>query len=405
MSLKGDPEKFLSGPTPSELAMLAVEDAKGVTASGRAFTETLFVSPDGDGSNGSSWDFAYTTIQDALDAASTDVNDATLIMIAPTSSYYNINTAGDPTWAANVELRGTHRIWAPIRNIQSSATSILKFTGKASIKDLAIFQSSGAQNGVIFKASGWRVRQCGFNSETVTGSSTSICIDGSSAQTRGGIMEDVQFQPNVGLSRCLHVDNSKVNEFRDIHIDGALTGIHITGASDENAFHGVDIGDSVLGIDIDSGQTQHFVGMNFHDNTRNIDDEVGNHTYNNIKGSSPVYIYPDDFTGINAPSHANANEWGVLTQVVSLNAIDNPFRIVGVIFAPAVSQWSRVRITADSATTFSNEYMFDASRKAGNSAPAGTDFIYNANTKIEAQTKVVGTGPDAIPLWFKIQGI
>ena len=39
------------------------------------------------------------------------------------------------------------------------------------------------------------------------------------------------------------------------------------------------------------------------------------------------------------------------------------------------------------------------------SASSGTDFIYNAGTKIEAQTKVDGAGPDSVNVWFKIQEI
>jgi len=33
------------------------------------------------------------------------------------------------------------------------------------------------------------------------------------------------------------------------------------------------------------------------------------------------------------------------------------------------------------------------------------DFIYNANTKIEAQTKVISAGPDPVYVWFKVQEI
>ena len=84
--------------------------ASGNFISGRAVTATLYVSPNGNDLDGSSWDNAYTTIQAALDAASTDADDLTQIMIAPHSTYYDIATTGDPTWTGNYELVGSHRL-------------------------------------------------------------------------------------------------------------------------------------------------------------------------------------------------------------------------------------------------------------------------------------------------------
>jgi len=54
-----------------------------------------------------SWSYlSHSYIEDALDAASTDVDECTLILIAPHATY-NINRTGDPTWSANVILQGT----------------------------------------------------------------------------------------------------------------------------------------------------------------------------------------------------------------------------------------------------------------------------------------------------------
>ncbi|KKM01520.1 hypothetical protein LCGC14_1793660, partial [marine sediment metagenome] len=61
---------------------------------GRAYTATLFVSPDGDNSDGTILRKAFQTINAALDAASTDANDLTLIYISPHATYYDINLTG-----------------------------------------------------------------------------------------------------------------------------------------------------------------------------------------------------------------------------------------------------------------------------------------------------------------------
>ena len=237
-------------PTP---LMNDILNGTGMATAGRAVTATLFVSPDGNDADGLTWDTAYTTIQGALDAASTDANDCTLILIAPTATFYDIATTGDPTWSCNVHIQGTHRIWAAIRNEHASATSVFKFTGKASIQDLAIFTEDGV-DGVIFTKSGWRVRNCGFNSSGTDAANTSVYIDGSAAVTRGGIMEDVQFIGNVANTTAIHINKSTVNEFRNIHVHTCLVGLHIEdAASDLNTFYNCDFGDCALGMDLDAG--------------------------------------------------------------------------------------------------------------------------------------------------------
>jgi len=383
----------------------SLNEAIGASIIGLCVTDVLFVSPNGDNSDGSSWTKAYTTIQAALDAASTDADDCTLINIGPHATYYDINTTGDPTWSANVILNGTHRLWAAIRNTHASATSIMKFTGKASLINLAIFQT-GTVDGVIFTKSGWRVRRSGFNSESLTGPAASICIDGSAALVRGGIMEDVQIRGHVTHTRAIHLDTAKINEFKNIFIYKCATGIHIEDAdSDGNYFHNLEIGECALGIDIDAGNNQLFKDINLYGNTRNIDDEVGDHSYKNIQGSFPIAIYPDNFTGVTVASDAVADTWGSLTELIAANAIDNPFRVVGYIFDPDVSQWSRMRFTGDGGTTYFDDTMFDGQKNLGTKALAGTEFVFNADTKIEAVAKVIGAGPDNIQVWLEVQEI
>ncbi len=379
--------------------------ALGATISGRAVTDTLFVSPNGDNTTGKSWSKAYNTIQAALDAASTDANDCTLINIGPHATYYDIDTTGNPTWSANVILNGTHRLWAAVRNSHASATSILKFTGKASLINLAVFQV-GTVDGVIFTKSGWRVRQCGFNSEALTGAATAIHLDGSSAFIRGGIAEGIEIRGHATHTKGIHLDNAKINEFHHIRIHSCLSGIHIEDAdSDQNTFCSLDIGDSALGVDIDEGNNQHFEHVNFHHNTRNVDDEVGDHIWTDIHGQFPIRVYPDDFSGVTVASAAGAGAWGSLTELVAANAIDNPFRIVAVHMDPSVNQWSRVRLTGDAGTIYHDDLMFDGNRREGTAAPSGTEFIFNADTKIEGMAKVAGGGPDNIDIWLEIQEI
>jgi len=68
----------------------------GSSIVGRAVTDTLYVSVNGANTDGHTWRGALNTVSAALDAASADANDCTLILLGPHASYYDIDTADDP---------------------------------------------------------------------------------------------------------------------------------------------------------------------------------------------------------------------------------------------------------------------------------------------------------------------
>ena len=387
----------------SGLLFIGAYNPKYIPDQTEAITATLFVSSDGSGTNGLSWVTAYTTIQDALDAASTDPDDLTLILVAPIATYYDINTTGDPTWTGNYEIRGSHRIWSAIRNEHTDANCVMKFTGKVAITNLAIFTADSI-DGVVFTGNGWRVRKCGFNSSSTDAFNTSVYIDGSAALTRGGIMEDVQFIGNVAYTKAIYINQSTVNEFRDVNIHAALTGAHITNAnSDINYFHDIDIGECATGFDIDAGNEQHLDGINLHHNTVNFDDEVGDHTFSGITGEFDMDTKPDDLTGTTVLASATALVWGADTEVRAAAADTVPFKIVGYIFEPAVTQKHKVRFTADDGVTYFDEVFVEQTKNSGSDAGSDTDFIFNVGTVIKASVKAESDGSDAMKIWLKTQ--
>ena len=383
-----------------------VQGTIGNSISGIAVTETLFVSPDGNGTNGSNWTNAYTTIQAALNAASVDGDDCTLIMVSPNATTYDINITGDPTWTGNYHIKGSHRNWAKITNSHASATSIMKFTGKVSIEDVTIDIGYTDLNGVIISGSGTkgcRLRHTYFEAEHATGAHTCLEISGGTEYAK---LEDVMFHGEINYTTGLIINNCKFSDIHDVQFHDCLVGMQqANAASDGNEYHRLLFHTCTLGIDLDAGNSAIFDHLNFYDCTRNVDDEVGDATWRAIHGQFPIYIYPDDFTGITVASAAGAGTWGSLTEIVAAAAIDNPFRIVAVHFAPSVNQWSRVRFTADAGTTYYDDLMFDVKRREGQAAPSGTEFIFNADTKIEAMAKVDGGGPDNINVWIEIQEI
>jgi hypothetical protein len=378
-------------------------DMLGNASTQRAVTATLHVSPDGSGTDGLSWATAYQTIQDALDAASTDANDCTLILIAPHDTYYDIDTAGDPTWTGNYELVGTHRLWSVVRNTNVGATSILKLTGKASLNHL-VFVQTDTLNGIILTKSGYRVKQCAFSSSGLTGAATSIHIDGSAATIIGGLLENIEINGHVTHSTGIYFDTATTCDNQAVHIHTCLTGIQIVNAaSDKNNFEFSDIGDCALAIDIDGGNEQHFANITFHHNTRNIDDEVGDHTYVNIFGEFNIYLYPANMTGTNVLTGA-AVTYGLDTELVAANAIDNPFRIVGVNFEPDDTDLYQVRFTSTGAAPYYDEIQFEGVRREGQAAASGTEHVFNADTRISCSARN-RSGTDNTLVWLEIQEI
>jgi len=381
-------------------------DDVGNFVSGRAVTATLRVSPNGDGSNGLSWPTAYTTIEDALDAldaASTDKGDCTLILISPHETNYNINTADDPTWAANVILMGTHRNWTSIKNTHASATSIMKLTGKSAAIDLNFHLGSGSVNGLIMTRGGCRGYNLQFIGKDLTGAATALWIDADSK--RHAKLVDCNFLGHVTHMTALKVDQMAYSLFDNIRIHDCLVGIHIVGAaSDKNIFSDIDLGDSALGLDIDAGSEQHFREITLHHNTTNVDDEVGDHEWTNIFGSFPIIVLPDNLTGTTVNTNVAADTWGVDTELLAAVGRDKPFRIVGIHTEPSAAGWFSVRFSADGGATHYDVLLFDGTKREGIAAPSGTEFIFNKGTRISASAKS-DTGGDSVQIWLEIQEI
>jgi hypothetical protein len=380
----------------------------GSAITGRSITATLYVSPDGDDTNGTSWDKAYTTIQGALDAASTGANDCTLIMIAPKETSYDINTTGDPTWSGNYILTNSHRNWSRIGNTHASATSVMKFTGKISLVNTTIDCGTSDVNGVIISGSGAKgamLDNVYFECEDVTGAQTALEISGGTEYIK---CKDLLFHGTQAYTTGMLINDGHLCEFKGVEFHDCLKGLQITNAdSDSNTFRDFLFHTCTIGMDIDAGNGQIFKKISFYDCTRNIDDEVGDHQYEDLNGDFPIYVYPDDFTGIAIASDGTADTWGALTDIVAASAIDNPFRIVGVTFNPqsAVSQYERVRFTADNGTIYYDDLLYKGDKREVGAAPSGTEFIFNADTRIQAQCKTISAGPDTVNIWIEIQEI
>ena len=382
------------------------EDMLGNAALGRAVTATLRVSPNGSGADGLSWRTAYQTINAALDAASTEGDDCTLILVAPHATNYDINTTGDPTWSANVVLQGAFRNWSKVMNSHATATSIMKLTGKSAVIDMNFNLGEGPLNGLILTHGGCRVRRCQFVGEDLTdGPSIALYLNHASGGKHAKV-EDCDFLGGVDDMIAVGINQFGYSVFSDLRIHECAVGIGIMGAnSDGNQFRNIGIGGCFVGIDIDAGNHQHFRDVLFHDNTVNVTDAVHDHIWSDIKGEFPITIEPDDMAGVTLTADAAADVWGPDTEIRA--AVDStvPFRIVAEIVEPQIAQWYHLRLSSDSGVTFFDRFMVSTARATGAFAPAGTEYIFNAGTRISGSIKAESAGSDTMQVWLKIQEV
>ncbi len=386
-------------PLTTDALLVNQQDDVGPQSLARAITATLRVSPDGDGTDGLTWATAYQTPQAAFDAASTDANDCTLVLIVPAT--YDIDMTGNPSWAANLEVRGTHRGWGMIQNGHGTATAVMRFTGRVSITDITINPGATAIDGVIITSDSPRLRRVMMECEDATGAMTGITLSGGAEHA---VLEDVEVHGAVAYTTGLLLNNAPHNHFENLQLHDCLTGLQITdGLSDTNEFHHCDFHDCALGIDIDAGNGHTFDDILFSNCTRNVDDEVGDHHWSNINGAFDVAILPDDLTGV-AVSTGGAGVYGSDTEILAAAGRDNPFRVVTYYFDPSTSEWYQVRLSDDSGTTFFDVLQFDANKQRGNSASSGTEHIFNRATRISASARDV-SGGDTVQVWVGIQEI
>jgi len=376
---------------------------------GKNVTATLFVSPNGDNSDGLSWATAFTTIQGALAAASTDVNECTRIVIGINTgaNHYDIDITGDPTYTGNYVIEGTHRTWQKIMNTHASATSILKFTGYVELKDLNFnLGGSGTDpdvNGVIITKGAFRVDCCQFTGENLGSAKTALHLDGATLLKHGKVI-GCTFRGEVTKSHMtgILIDNTCCSKFRDCDWHECLTAVQIVGAdSDINYFDCLDIGDCTTGFDIDAGNEHHFDDINLHDNGTNFDCVTTDHNFNNINVEINTYLSPiNNIVGIEITGGSPG--YGSDTEIVALNAIGNPFKVIGYYLEPEADENTLIRLSADAGTSHFTEAIFAAKKGKATGSGIATDFIFNANTRISGSVYPKTNGK-YVRIWLEIQ--
>ena len=229
-----------------------------------------------------------------------------------------------------------------------------------------------------------------------------------------GIIDDIQILGHNTYTKGVHIEKSKINEFRHIHIHKCLVGVHIEDAgSDYNTFEDLDIGDcdhaSGIGIDLDAGNEQLFKNVLFHHNTMNVDDEVGDSSWINIQGELDVAILPTLWASVAVATHAAADTWtAVPVEVRAAATSTKPFKIVATLIEADAAEKFRVRFSHDSAVSWFDEIMIEGeankTKREAAVSPPSTDHIFNVGTQIVAAAMSESGGNNTV-VWLEIQEI
>jgi len=211
----------------------------------------------------------------------------------------------------------------------------------------------------------------------------------------------------------MKLDNCALSVFKDLFVHQCLKGLHIdddgTYNSDYNSFYDMEICrcshvDGVA-IDIDAGDTQHFENVCVRGNTLNVDDVPRNHVWNAIHGSFPITIEPitiPDYTGVQV--NAGEDAYGLDTEIRAAVTSTKPFKIVGYRFEPSEEKKFMLRFSADSGSTWFDMSMIEIKKNKAQGASEGTDFIFNAGTRISCSAGCEVAGKN-VKVWLEIQEI
>lgn len=358
------------------------------------FYETIYVSKEGDNSNGETWDTAYTNIQNAYGNVLSDLDYRTLIMVGP--GEYNLNQDDRLEIEKNVFLKGSGRDLTIIENTHANAEWVFQAEDYFRCEDVTI-QMAGDVSGILVEEDADvhlnHIRFDGY--EATSGDALRI-------YSNLGEYENLLFNSINQNQDGIVMYNASYNHFENTEFLSFEDSIYIADNSSYNYFLNTAISNSTIALNIDDGDNQVIDNMLFAGNARNIDDEVGNHVYENLFDPlAEQHCIPATLTGVAITCGAGANNYGADTQIYASASADNPFRVVGVMFEIAVQEAYGLRLSYNSGTRFFFETVLEG-WDVNEIVHIDTESeIFNHGVRISGSAKSE-TGSNEIDVWIQI---
>jgi len=368
------------------------------------YTNILYVHKDGDNSNGLTWETGYNTVKTALDSASSDLNDITLIIIAP--GLYDLNIEGIYIVNKNVEIASVSPNLVTIKNNHPSATGVLQFNKFGGILNIHVACGTSNTNGLIYNGEGSidsLLSHVVITSNKESGECKMISLQNGACQIASEDLHLIGNHNAIGL--CL--DKAHDNTFRNLYINNCSDGIQLNDEIDDyNIFESLSIINSITGIRINAGNQQTFRAVSFLDNDDNINDTIGDSIYTEIKLNDPYsFVTPDDLIG--ALVLGGSASYGDDTELWSVESASDPFVIVAIIFSFNVSENCGIRLSTDNGTTYFFETVLETwTSDEVHSFQLDMNYpqIFNKGTRISCSIRTE-SGDDSANIWLQIKEI
>jgi len=295
-----------------------------------AHTDVLFVSPNGDNSDGLTWSTAYNTLQTACEIA-TNNSYNWLINIAP--GHY-VETDPTPTYSGNINLSAVDPHSVIVTNTVC-ATHVLEFTGLVYLKNICV-TCADAQDGIIYNRSnhGGLFDTVHIDATAVTGAQSAITFKG------GGNFAQVIncfIEGNVLYTTGIDVVNWSKSEIHAIRIGKSIKGIHITAGNAWFLYGKINLNFNTTAIEIESGVTStRIVDVYYNGNTTNV---IDNGTGTIITRGSQTLdrevtkIFPITTSTGTEVTTGTANVWGSYAEIDDGSSFTSAFKITGIYIA------------------------------------------------------------------------
>lgn len=291
------------------------------------FTAILFVSQNGDDTYGSSWSTAFCELEDALDEASTDANNYTLILVAP--GIYDFNRSS-PIWNCNVKIVGI-ALKSDVRiiNTHSSTEFVAKFTRDIHMKTLHIY--SGTQgNGIIVDQGSAYFENIMILSTGATQVSTVLTLN----RTKYIYTDDVVLDGVSNLSTSLKLVNTNKSRMIGLRIYNSIVGINISDSiCNLNFFENINLKYCGTAVYIyENAYHNSFHQISFFGNIVNINDN-GNFSVWEFESlefdNRYTQMFPENAsTSANIiSSSATENMYGDWEDIITNDSISKPYAI------------------------------------------------------------------------------
>lgn len=361
--------------------------------------QVLFVAKGGDNTNGLSWTTAYTSLASAITAA-TSTKRCLINLGAGTWDVAVVDglLVDEPVW-----IKGAGKGVTILQNLSGLDANdfILNFSEPVKITDCT-FTNIGAAigSGIIINdtnANSSIIERCEFLFE----SSCKMIHIGQDVKRIH--VKDCEF---IGddFAWCVGIleqgDGDSV--FENLKIYDCANGIMLDGDSDSDIFKDIFLTSCAIGIDLNSGNDMLFENIRFESCTTNIDDEVGDSVWFNIKADGMTgLLNPADDTGTAeaAGNNAYSAAWTTL-----LPAVDYLFKVIGVSVMSDVADVHLIKLSADGGTTKFYETVWHAAANTITRMNIPEEFqqIYGMGTVITCDTWAEGGAGATLEIWLHI---